>query len=251
MQRLEAALSGNEGEAFPASGPINHYHFVSALSDAIPADTLVATGSSGLAVEVFYTIFRNKPGQRVFLTSGLGSMGYGLPAAIGACLANDKRPMVAVESDGSLQLNLQELATLVAQQLPITLIVMNNGGYASIRNTQRNYFSGRYVGTGPEAGLMLPDLEKVAQTYGLPFLRIDDVDKLSGLADALRHPGPRLIEVMLTPDETLSPKVAALPKADGSMLSMPLEDMSPLLPLEQLKTEMLVPLLPVSQSTAR
>jgi len=108
---------------------------------------------------VFYTIFRNKPGQRVFLTSGLGSMGYGLPTAIGACLANDKKPMVAIESDGSLQLNLQEFATLVAQQLPITLVIMNNGGYASIRNTQRNYFASRFVGTGPEAGLMLPDLE--------------------------------------------------------------------------------------------
>jgi len=241
----------NEGKAFPASGPISHYHFVSALSDAIPADTLVTTGSSGLAVEVFYTIFRNKPGQRVFLTSGLGSMGYGLPTAIGACLANDKKPMVAIESDGSLQLNLQEFATLVAQQLPITLVIMNNGGYASIRNTQRNYFASRFVGTGPEAGLMLPDLEKVAATYGLPFLRISDADTLPELADSLRHPGPRLIEVMLTPDETLSPKVAALPQADGTMLSMPLEDMSPLLPLEQLKVEMLVPLLPVSQSTAR
>lgn len=178
-------------------------------------------------------------------------MGYGLPTAIGACLANDKKPMVAIESDGSLQLNLQEFATLVAQQLPITLVIMNNGGYASIRNTQRNYFASRFVGTGPEAGLMLPDLEKVAATYGLPFLRISDADTLPELADSLRHPGPRLIEVMLTPDETLSPKVAALPQADGTMLSMPLEDMSPLLPLEQLKVEMLVPLLPVSQSTAR
>lgn len=241
----------NEGIAFPASGSISHYHFVSALSDAIPADTLITTGSSGLAIEVFYTVFRNKPGQRVFLTSGLGSMGYGLPAAVGACLANDKKPMVAVESDGSLQLNLQELATLVAQQLPITLVVMNNGGYASIRNTQRNYFASRFVGTGPEAGLMLPDLERVAATYGLPFLRIISAGDLPELADAMRNLGPRLIEVMLTPDETLRPKVAALPQADGSMLSMPLEDMSPLLPLKQLEAEMRVPLLPVSQVARR
>ena len=173
-------------------------------------------------------------------------MGYGLPAAIGACLANDSKPMVAVESDGSLQLNLQELATLAAQHLPISLIIMNNGGYASIRNTQRNYFAGRYIGTGPESGLMLPDLEKIAATYGLPFARISDAAELPRLKELLTSPGPRLIDMQLTPEETLAPKVAALPQADGAMLSMPLEDMSPLLPLEQLQAEMLIPLSPAS-----
>ena len=237
----------NDGQPFPAGGPINHYHFASALSDAIPPDTIVGTGSSGLAVEVFYTVFRNKPGQRVFLTSGLGSMGYGLPAAIGACLANDRKPMVAVESDGSLQLNLQEFATLAAQQLPISLIVMNNGGYASIRNTQRNYFAGRFIGTGPEAGLLLPDLEQIAATYGLPFRRISDAAELGTLAEILATPGPRIIDLQLTPSEILYPKVAALPQADGSMLSMPLEDMSPLLSLAQLENEMSIPLLAASR----
>lgn len=242
----------NDGQPFPDCGPINHYHFVSALSDAIPPDTLVSTGSSGLAVEVFYTVFRNKPGQRVFLTSGLGSMGYGLPAAIGACLANGSKPMVVVESDGSLQLNLQELATLVAQKLPITLIVMNNDGYASIRNTQRNYFSARYIGTGPEAGLMMPDLEKVADTWGISYTLIDDAKALTEkLTHALAARGPSLIDVRLVPNETLAPKCAALPLSDGRMLSMPLEDMTPLLPIEALKSEMLIPLLEASINASR
>lgn len=248
-QDWKARYPVNDGAAFPSSGAITHYHFVSALSDAIPADTLVSTGSSGLAIEVFYTIFRNKPGQRVFLTSGLGSMGYGLPAAIGACLANGSQPMVAIESDGSLQLNLQEFGTLAAQNLPITLVILNNGGYASIRNTQRNYFAERYVGTGPEAGLLLPELDKVAATYGLPYVRIADAAELPGLLEsALATPGPRIVDVRLTPNETLAPKAAALPQADGSMLSMPLEDMSPLLSLEQLQAEMLIPLLPASEA---
>lgn len=239
----------NDGQPFPASGAIDHYHFVSALSAAIPPDTLVTTGSSGLAVEVFYTVFHNKPGQRVFLTSGLGSMGYGLPAAIGACFANGKKPMVAVESDGSLQLNLQELATLRAQNLPICLVVMNNGGYASIRNTQRNYFASRHVGTGPEAGLLLPDLEQVAATYGLPFKRITDAAELAPILNEVAgRPQAMIVDVQLTPDETLAPKCAALPQADGSMLSMPLEDMSPLLPLEELEAQMIVPLLPQSRA---
>lgn len=237
----------NDGKPFPEQGPIDHYHFVSALSDAIPPHTLVATGSSGLAIEVFYTVFRNKPGQRVFLTSGLGAMGYGLPTAIGACFANGKKPMVAIESDGSLQLNLQELATLRAQNLPICLIVMNNGGYASIRNTQRNYFAGRHVGTGPEAGLLLPDLERIAATYDLPFRRINDASELAPvLNEVAGHPQAMIVDVRLTPNETLAPKCAALPQPDGSMLSMPLEDMSPLLPIDQLRSEMLIDLGPAS-----
>lgn len=238
-----------EGKSFATFGPISHYHFVSALSDAAPADTLVSTGSSGLAVEAFYTVFRNKPGQRVFLTSGLGAMGYGLPAAIGACLANGRKPMIAVESDGSLQLNLQELATLRALQLPICLIIMNNGGYCSIRNTQRNYFDSRYLGTGPEAGLWLPDLERIAATYDLPFMRVSDAGEIDqALRAALSMPRPCIIDVQLVQNEALAPKAAAIPQPDGSMVSMPLEDMTPLLSLVQLQAEMITPL--TSQSIA-
>lgn len=233
----------NDGAPFPSHGPISHYHLMDALSEAIPENTLISTGSSGLAIEAFYAVFRNKPGQRVFLTSGLGAMGYGLPCAIGACFANAQKPMVAIESDGSLQLNLQELSTWVAHRLPITLVILNNGGYASIRNTQRNYFAGRYVGTGPEAGLFLPDLGKLAATYGIPYERIENIEQLSdGLKEILPTNGPRILDVQLLSDESLTPKVAALPQADGGMLSMPLEDMSPLLPLDRLAAEMLIPL---------
>lgn len=248
----KARYTQNEGRVFPPAGPIGHAHFVEALSDAAPENTLIATGSSGLAVEFFYAGFRNKEGQRSFLTSGLGAMGYGLPAAIGACLGNERQPMLAVESDGSLQLNLQELATLAGLKLPVCLFIMNNGGYASIRNTQRNYFEGRYVGSGPASGLLMPDLEKIAETYGLPFLRIDDCADLAGaLARAQALPRPCLIDVRLVADESLQPKCAAIPRADGSIISMPLEDMSPLLPLATLQAEMLVPLLPASLDAPR
>ena len=198
-----------------ANKEISSYHFIDALSEVAKPDTVVSSGSSGLGVEVFYSVFRNKPGQRVFLTSGLGSMGYGLPTAIGACFANDCKPMIAVETDGSLQLNIQELATMRAFDLPICLFVMNNNGYASIRNTMRNYFDGRYVGTGPEAGLMLPDLEKVAATYGLSFVRIENAENLrEQLHKALELKRPALIDVRLISNETLEPKVAASPQAD-------------------------------------
>ncbi len=160
--------------------------------------------------------------------------------------------MVAIESDGSLQLNIQELATIKAFNLPITLVVMNNDGYASIRNTQKNYFDERYVGTGPESGLFLPDLEKLALTYGISFVRITDASELDKkLSKVIKSKSPVIVDVQLIKNEILTPKVSALPQSDGSIISMPLEDMSPLLSLSQLKQEMIVDLLDISEKVDR
>ncbi len=241
-----------DGEIFPEQGEISHYHFIDRLSALTKANELIITGSSGLAVEVFYSTFVNKPGQRIFLTSGLGSMGYGLPAAIGGCLASGKKPVVSVEGDGSLQLNLQELSTLKSLNLPIRMFIMNNNGYASIRNTQRNYFDERYVATGQEAGLLIPDLVKLAEAIGLEAIRINDASELDDkIHYVLNHPGPILCDVTIIKDEALWPKVSAMPQANGSMISMPLEDMTPLLSLEQLKQEMIVSLADISQQVVR
>jgi len=230
-----------DNRSFKAGSALSHFEFVDCLSKLIPENQLVITGSSGLAVEVFYTVFRNKTGQRMFLTSGLGSMGYGLPAAIGACLGANSQPTVCVESDGSLMLNLQELASLKALGLPITVVVMNNAGYASIRNTQKNYFEERYLGTGQSSGLLIPNLVAIAQAMEIEAASVDTLTELENAFNR-PHKGPRLINVNLRSEEVLSPKVAAMPQKDGSMISMPLEDMSPLLSMEVLKQEMLVPL---------
>ena len=238
----------NDGAPFPPSGAIGHFHLTQALSDELPANTLIVTGSSGLAVEFFYTGFQNKEGQRVFLTSGLGAMGYGLPAMIGAYMASDRRPFVGVESDGSMMMNLQEMQTIATQRLPLRLFVFNNNGYASIRNTQRNYFDGRYVGSGPMAKLEIPDFVALAKTFGWDAFRIEDAADLhSGIQRALSHQGPLLVDVRVVADEALFPKSAALPQADGSMRSMPLEDMSPLLPRDEFRANMIVPLDPASE----
>lgn len=233
-----------EGKLFKASGPISHFQFAEALSEAIPENRLVVTGSSGLAVEVFYTAFRNKKGQRMFLTSGLGSMGYGLPAAIGACVGVGRKPTVCVESDGSLMLNLQELVTLKQMNLPITLVIMNNNGYASIRNTQRNYFSGRYIASNTESGLLIPNFMALSQALGIQCTRIENVTDINAslFTDRLH-----IVEVILEENEVLAPKVSALPQPDGSIISMPLEDMTPLLSRDVLRAEMLVPLDPASE----
>lgn len=236
-------------EASFASEGISHYELIEALSAEIPSETLVATGSSGLAVEVFYTAFQNKIGQRIFLTSGLGSMGYGLPSAIGACLGSDRRPMVAVEGDGSLMLNLQEFATLATQKLPILLVVVDNQGYASIRNTQRNYFDSRYIASSAASGLGIPDIASIARSFGVPATTVTQSRELRSLLKVLlRNTEPNVLVVKVIPDESLEPKVSAMPQSDGSIKSMPLEDMSPLLPLDELKKEMLTSVNPVSIS---
>jgi acetolactate synthase-1/2/3 large subunit len=238
----------NDGKPFPGSGEISHYHMVKVLSEEIPENTLVVTGSSGLGIEIFYTAFENKPGQRVFLTSGLGAMGYGLPAMIGASKANGGKPFVGIESDGSLQMNLQELLTIKASNIPVRIFIINNGGYASIRATQRNYFEGRFVGTGPEAGLLLPDITALAKSIGLSAIRVSNAaDLRSTVKIVLSHPGPIICDIQVRQDEVLWPKSAAIPQPDGSMISMPLEDMSPLLPLEELRENMIVPLAPESE----
>jgi acetolactate synthase-1/2/3 large subunit len=233
----------NDGKSYPTRGEISHYHLVNAFSRFFPENALIVTGGSGLAVEAFWVAFENKPGQRVFTTSGLGAMGYGLPAMIGACVGSGGGPCIGVESDGSLMMNVQELATLKGLNLPVKLFIINNGGYASIRNTQRNYFNGRYVGTGPEAGLFMPDLVALAQAMGLAAISITDASELeAGILASLAHAGPILCDIHVTPNESLWPKAIAVPQADGTLLSMPLEDMTPLLPREELRAQMLVPL---------
>ncbi|WP_324667126.1 Thiamine pyrophosphate-binding protein [Mycobacterium canetti] len=233
----------NDGAPFPNSGVISHYHLTKVLADEIPENTLIVTGSSGLAVEIFHTGFANKPGQRIFLTSGLGAMGYGLPAMVGAGIASGAKSFVGIEGDGSLMMNVQELQTVRVLDLPLKLFLFDNCGYASIRNTQRNYFEGRYVGTGPEGRLGLPDFAALAQANGIDSMRIADAaDLVAGVREALSRRGPLIVDVQVQTNEVLWPKSAALPQPDGTIRSMPLEDMSPLLPRAEFRANMMVPL---------
>ncbi len=232
-----------ENQPLPECGEISHYHFVRALSHAVPVNALIVTCSSGLAVEFFYAGFQNKPGQRIFNSSGLGAMGFGLPAIVGTAMAAPGEPIIAIEGDGGMMFNLQELLTIRALNIPVRIFIMNNGGYASIRTTQRNYFEGRYVGTGPEAKLQLPDFVELAKALGIPAIRIADASELNEkMRYTVAQPGPFICDVTLVRDEALWPKSSSIPLPDGSMISMPLEDMSPLLSRDVLRDNMLMPL---------
>ena len=221
---------------FNNHGKIKHYELVKALSTHIPENLLIATGSSGLSIEQFYTFFENKKNQRIFLTSGLGAMGFGLPAAIGSYFANNKRKLCLIEGDGSFQLNLQELAVIAKFRIPIVIIIFNNQGYTSIRNTQKNYFNERYCGTGPEAKLGFPNYDKLSQAYQINYLKLKKREDLNRLKKVFQNINrPIIVDVILEKNETLSPKVSSLVSDTGKIQSLPLEDMSPLLPLNELR----------------
>jgi acetolactate synthase I/II/III large subunit len=231
---------------------INHYELINTLSEIIPKNSLIATGSSGLAIEIFYTSFMNKVNQRIFLTSGIGAMGYGISSAIGACIGIGKKRTICIESDGSIMLNIQELATLKSYNLPIIIIILNNKGYASIRNTQQNYFNGRFIGTAEDSGLKIPEFTKIAKSYNINSRKITSIKSLKSIFSKIKKINePLILDVILDKNEILAPKVSAITKPDGSIVSMPLEDMSPLLPLKVLQEEMLIPLLESSLNANR
>ena len=179
-----------------------------------------------------------------FLTSGgMGTMGYSIPAAIGASFALGR--VVCIEGDGSIQMNLQELQTLVTYNLPVTVFVYNNAGYLSIKTTQRAFFDGRFVGSEAGSGVRLPSLEKLAAAYGLPYFKLASNQELDNtLPRIFATPGPTLVEVMLDPFEVLGPKAASWKRPDGTMVSAPLEDMAPFLPWEEFTRQMIIPPIP-------
>jgi acetolactate synthase I/II/III large subunit len=222
---------------------VSVYALADALSDALPEGALIVTGSSGAGIEIFQHTFRLKRGQRLPSTAALGSMGYGLPAAIGACLALDAPPTVCIDGDGGLQMNVQEFETVRRLGLPIKFFILSNEGYSSIRTSQERWF-GRLGGADATSGLTLPDLGRLAAAYGLPAVRIADQSRLvEEVTAVLAMPGPVVVDVVCIPDEKRIPSMSSAQRADGSLYSKPIEDLWPFLPREELLANMIVPAL--------
>lgn len=220
---------------------LSSFAFSEALADELTGDDLIVPGSSGNGVEVFLLAFRVKAGQRVFHARGLGAMGFGLPASIGACVASGRKRTISVDGDGGFQLNIQELETVSRLNLPIKFFVINNQGYASIRASQRNYF-GRLVGADVTSGLTLPDITRVAAAYDIATARIASVTDLrQQIRRVLETPGPIVCDVVVTPDEIRAPRLSSAQRSDGSMVSKPLEDLWPFLDRAEFLSNMLVP----------
>ena len=191
---------------------------------------------------------RVQRGMRVLNTQGLGSMGFGIAASIGACLARGSQRTITIEGDGGFIMNVQELETVRRLNLPIKFFVLSNDGYASIRSSQRNYFDGRYVASGATSGLTLPDYVKVATAFGIAAERVDSVAALDAVIErSLSHTGPYLVDVVVSPEQITQPRVTSRQLPNGSMVSRPMEDLVPLLSREELRENMSVPLLAESE----
>jgi acetolactate synthase-1/2/3 large subunit len=228
---------------------VSNYALMDALSDAMDADALLVPGSSGACSETTMQAFRVKAGQRIFNSEGLGPMGFGVPAAIGGCLASGGRRTVCIDGDGGFVMNIQELEVVRRLNLPIKFFVLDNNGYASIRQTQNNYFQGRLVASDPSSGLTLPDFEKLAAAFGLETCVIrTGADVRPVVREVLGHARPVVCVVKISPRQTTAPRLSSGRRADGSMYSKPLEDLWPFLDRKEFLANMIVP--PVDEEVA-
>ena len=215
---------------------VNNYVFIDALSDVLPEGALIVPGSSGGCSEVTMQAFRMKKGMRMFNSEGLGPMGFGIPAAIGGCIAAGRKETICIDGDGGFVMNIQELEVVKRLNLPIKFFVLNNNGYVSIRNTQNTHFEGRLVASSPMSGLSLPSVRNNAYTYGLKYLRIENHYQIEDrIKEFLDLSGPAICEVMLPPTHVTAPKASVYKKADGSFAARPMEDLAPFLDREEFR----------------
>jgi acetolactate synthase I/II/III large subunit len=219
---------------------VSSYYFYEVLSEEMSADNILVW-DQGASYHCAAVAFKVKKEQKAFSNEGFTPMGYGLPAAVGACFANDQKQVVCVHGDGGLQLNVQELQTIYHHNLPIKLFVFNNHGYTSIKHTQTQYFDGHLVGSDPGSGLSCPNTLKLADGYGLPSIRIESHARMREIIhEVLNSPGPYVVDVVLDPFQPIEPRVKSERLPDGRMVSKPLEDMYPYLDREIFKQEMII-----------
>lgn len=222
-----------------ASGTINQYHFIELLFAASAPGDIFACGDATACITPFQA-GALKTDQRLFSNSGSASMGYDLPAALGAAFAAPDRRVHCLAGDGSVQMNIQELATIAHHRPEIKIFVLNNDGYLSIRSTQANFFK-LLVGEGPQSGVTFPDYAALARAYGLPAVTLDVTRPAAHLAEILARRGPELVVVELDREQSFEPKLSSKRLPDGRMVTAPLEDMAPFLEREEFARHMLVP----------
>ena len=233
---------------FPWVGPehadkdgfMNSYRFMERLNSVFKRDQVVVT-DMGTALLSGHQVLKFREGQRLMTSTGLGEMGYGLPGAIGASIALNRGEVMCLNCDGGMMLNLQELQTVAHHKLPIKLFIFNNDGYLMIKHTQNALFKTGYVGTDRASGVSCPDFSKIAAAFDMPAFQIRSWDECDvTLAEVQAASGPVICEVFMHPEQLFSPKLSLATKPDGSMVSPPLEDLSPLVSRDELERAMLV-----------
>lgn len=233
---------GNTKEYSQTGDKINVYYFVRRLTELMSENDVCVT-ANGTAIIASVQTAMVKNNQRIFSNSGDASMGYDLPAAIGACVANNKKNTICIAGDGSLMMNLQELQTLKHHNLPVKIFILNNDGYSSIKQTQTNFFEGRNTGAGTNSGVSIPDFVKVGSAFDIKSIRLESPDEIDNtIKDVLSAKGPVLCDVIVNPDYIFTPKLSSRKLEDGTMISPSLEDMYPFLPRDEYERNFYSPL---------
>lgn len=214
-------------------GLINPYVLIDKLFSRLePWDRIIC--GNGSACVITFQACKIKQGQRMFTNSGCAAMGYGLPAALGGAVFDNSRRTICIDGDGSIMMNLQELATIVYKRLNIKIIILNNNGYHSIRQTQRNLFEPPFIGIDSASGIGFPDFSKLADAFGLAYYRLDCEENCDPvLQDLLDSEGPCICEAFVDSEQNFAPKSASRVLADGRIVSPSLDDMAPFLDREE------------------
>jgi acetolactate synthase-1/2/3 large subunit len=216
---------------------VNSYNFVNTLTQKLSDDEIIVT-DMGTALLSGHQAGHLKENQTMFTSQGLGEMGVGLPYAIGAAFAEPNKQITCLNCDGGIMMNLQELQTIVQHNLPVKIFIFNNDGYLMIKHTQKLFFNGRYNSVDSNTGIQLPEFERIAYGFKIPYARIDKIEDLDTIN--LNHKGPIIIEVFMDPEQNFIPKVKGVILEDESIFAPPLEEMSPLLSFETIQKEMIV-----------
>jgi len=218
---------------------INSFYFMEILSEKLTDNNIIIT-DMGTSYTCTMQSLQMNGKNRLFTSSACCSMGFGLPGAIGAYFASPTKDIILIAGDGGLQMNLQELQTIAHHQLPIKIFVLNNNGYLAISLMQDNLFKGNYIGSNKQSGISSPDFIKIADVYGFTSFKFNNNKDLeSKIDDVMNTKGPVLVEIMMTENQLLVPRVQSSKDINGKIISNSLENMFPYLPEEEIKEIML------------
>ena len=227
-------------DAHVDNGYLNSYKFITKMSDYLKDDHIVVT-DMGTALLSGHQNVKLKSNQTMFTSQGLGEMGYGLPAALGAAIACPNKPVLCMNCDGGIMMNLQELHTIIENDLPIKIIIFNNDGYLMIKHTQKMLFKGDYVSVDKKTGIGLPKFNKLMPAFGYKYYDIKSWDNFDQVISYfINETGPACLEVFMDPEQDFIPKVKGVLKEDGSIFPPPIEEMSPLLSLAEVQQNMII-----------
>ena len=210
----------------------NSYKMIQEISNYLKPNQIIVT-DMGTALLSGHQSIHLGGDMTMFSSYGLGEMGYGLPAAFGAAIGGKGREVLCLNCDGGMMMNIQELQTIVQHKLPVKIVIFNNDGYLMIKHTQKMLFKGNYTAVDENTGIVLPDYMKVAKAFGYEGYKIKTWNEFHFYFPRfMDYEGPAICEVFMPPDQDFIPKVKGVVQMDGSIFAPPIEEMSPLLPMD-------------------